>query len=534
MPADTAATARKRKSEALKTLKELNVITTVNEGKSMRTLSDALMAYATNGRKGQQQLTSAPTEKRLLKALAVIMADFAKDPTELVKECIREEMETTYERMRDMVKEKMEEIKVSTDGTRASMEGIAREVHNSTDPSANDLRPSYSSVVASKTLPANSNPTLYARRAIQGRQIVLKLDGTSEIMGLDKDLHEIKAIVQKTIVTLDGADTAGKVRSVVRDLKKAELMIELETNEVAAWLKREGRAEALAGQLGASVKERRYPVVAQFVPITYDPERDIPEMEETNHIQEGQILKARWIKPISRRSEHQRAAHLIIEFKSAEAANDVMVRGIRIHGAHLNVEKCRREPIRCLKCHRWGHIAKDCRSETDTCGTCGDGGHRTSECKHEQLKRRCISCNTEGHASWDRGCPTFRRKCAELNKRDIENALPYYPTTESWTWLPDPIDYRQLQTSIPVGHRKQDTQRGRKDEAKERRRNTTRESGGETAEQARTHSSDGGKGQPIGRSGSWGDSWPQEDPNSSPTPEERNTTGTSNPPPPSL
>ncbi|KAJ2935780.1 hypothetical protein H1R20_g1314, partial [Candolleomyces eurysporus] len=123
-------------------------------------------------------------------------------------------------------------------------------------------------------------------------------------MGLDKDYQEIKTIVQETITQMNGAELI-VVRSVVRDLKRAEMTIEISTNEGADWLKREDRATVMATQLGASLKEQRFPVIVQFTPVTFDPERDLPEMAETNSIAEDQLLNARWIKPIGRRNQHQ-------------------------------------------------------------------------------------------------------------------------------------------------------------------------------------------------------------------------------------
>ncbi|RXW13241.1 hypothetical protein EST38_g12612 [Candolleomyces aberdarensis] len=177
-------------------------------------------------------------------------------------------------------------------------------------------------------------------------------------MGLDKDYQEIKTMVQETIARMNGTELI-VVRSVVQDLKRAKMTIEISTNKGVDWLKREDRAAIMATQLGASLKERRFPVIVQFTLVTFDPERDLPEMAETNGIAEEQLLNARWIKPIGRRNQHQRAAHLILELKTAEAANDVIARGIIIHGARLYAIKCKREPIRCLKCHRhhplWDH-----------------------------------------------------------------------------------------------------------------------------------------------------------------------------------
>jgi len=94
------------------------------------------------------------------------------------------------------------------------------------------------------------------------------------------------------------------------------------------------------------------------------------------------------------------------------------------------------EPTRCLKCHKYGHIARTCEEKDKTCGTCGAKGHRTDACQ-EKSKTHCVSCKKDDNCSWDRSCPTFIKKCEEYNKKHPENTLPYFPSVEPWTWIPN-------------------------------------------------------------------------------------------------
>ncbi|KAF8816723.1 hypothetical protein BYT27DRAFT_7010626, partial [Phlegmacium glaucopus] len=99
--------------------------------------------------------------------------------------------------------------------------------------------------------------------------------------------------------------------------------------------------------------------------------------------------------------------------------------------------KHKKEPIRCLKCQGWNHVASECMSSTDICGTCGIRGHRTSSCDNSNATH-CRSCDADDHTSWFRDCPTFIRKCKEYNSKHPENDLPYYPSLEPWTWVAGP------------------------------------------------------------------------------------------------
>ena len=73
----------------------------------------------------------------------------------------------------------------------------------------------------------------------------------------------------------------------------------------------------------------------------------------------------------------------------------------------------------------------ECHANGDTCGTCGDN-HTTRECM-DSSKIFCVACKATDHASWDRECPEFQRKSAQIDKMHLEKALTYFPTDESWT-----------------------------------------------------------------------------------------------------
>ena len=132
----------------------------------------------------------------------------------------------------------------------------------------------------------------------------------------------------------------------------------------------------------------------------------------------------------------QTCGHLILTLQMAAAVNEVLAHGLLMCHKKVYAEKCKKEPIQCLKCHRWGHLARACSTAGDTCGTCAQK-HRTDTCTNKD-KPYCVPCGKLGHVSWDRGCLVFQNKCNEVNDRMEENSMPYFPMSEIWMQVQEP------------------------------------------------------------------------------------------------
>jgi hypothetical protein len=208
------------------------------------------------------------------------------------------------------------------------------------------------------------------------------------------------------------------------------------SKEAAEWLQNSSQAELTFTSYLAPdshIRLRQHNILVPKTPITLDPsnEAHLREIEEVNGLKEGSISKIRWVKPERRRNPSQHLAHAIFSLSSAEAANVCIRDGLFIHGIKSYPSKLKHEPMQCLKCKKWGHFANQCTASRDTCGTCG-GDHWTNACT-EPTKRYCVSCSAHSHASWDRRCPEFLRRCTQFDETHPENVLKYYPTDETWT-----------------------------------------------------------------------------------------------------
>ena len=277
------------------------------------------------------------------------------------------------------------------------------------------------------------DPKLRARQLSKARQILVEFADPQEKEEMRNT--SLTALMEGANKFLKDAiySTAATIVNAAK-LTHGGLLLEFNSHDVINQLDQEGIKDAFLAGLGPSahIRPRQYNVVVYFIPLTFnagDPD-DMREIENLNGLTAHSITATRWIKPPNRRSPHQLVAHAVFTFADPKSANQVIVEGITIRQKKLNAVKSKREPIRCLKCQQWGHLANSCIAMLDTCGTCGEN-HRTNLCNSPG--KYCTPCGVDGHTSWDRDRPTFNAKCGEMDTRTPENQLTYFPTDEPWT-----------------------------------------------------------------------------------------------------
>jgi len=236
---------------------------------------------------------------------------------------------------------------------------------------------------------------------------------------LAKSLTELVSKANKVIASIE--DTAKpkdiKVLAVLK-MRKQTLLLTLNSKEAVAWFRDPSVEITFTGTFleGSHIEERTYNIIVPRVPITFEPsdEKHLQEIEEINNLDKCAIARAKWIKPIKRRRADQTHAYTILSLASADCTNILIRDGLLICGTKSRPYKQKQEPVQCMKCRGWGHFATNCPASEDTCSTCG-GTHRTNNCDSRN-KLHCVSCKSDMHASWDRNCPEFIRRCGILQE----------------------------------------------------------------------------------------------------------------------
>ena len=281
---------------------------------------------------------------------------------------------------------------------------------------------------------------LAARNAVKQKQVLISIP-TDSPLAPGKTTHA--RLVEKINAALEAIkkeNSPDTIIKAVNQFRNGNTVLELTTEAAASFLREPATKQAFVTALDpeATIKDRAYTVIFQFVPLTFDPDRktNIINLEKENRWDEGTILSARWVKPPGRRTNDQQVAHLMATFKDPQSANNAIREGFTLNHQKLQAKKNKREPIRCAKCQHYGHVARECTARSDTCANCA-GAHCTSECQ-DKGKKHCVSCESDSHASWDRSCQEFKNRCGKLDERYIENTMPYFPTDEPWTHVSTP------------------------------------------------------------------------------------------------
>jgi hypothetical protein len=189
----------------------------------------------------------------------------------------------------------------------------------------------------------------------------------------------------------------------------------------------------------ARIRPRTFSIIFRFVPCKgqFDPSNSdhLRSIERENDLAEGSIASASWCKRPEKRSPNQATATLKVACSNAETANQLLTTRIRVEDHLVNIRKDLRIPIRCVKCQEYGHTQDACIG-IEKCANCSSEFHGSGECNRAP---KCVSCGEgSSHPSTSLTCPTFIRKSEALDERFPENTMPYFPTSESWTWATSP------------------------------------------------------------------------------------------------
>lgn len=258
---------------------------------------------------------------------------------------------------------------------------------------------------------------------------------------MNKRLHELDELH----APFDDTNPTTTIRG-VKSLERGAFRFDLDSPESATRFKTYATRSAdklLSTFLGstAAVKTKGYNVIFKFVPCrgSFDPKdrTHIDEIETDNGLSPGDITSSSWLKLIGNRASQQEFASLKVICSTPETANRLLCQRVFVRSHIVECHKDILEAIRCNKCQVYDHMRASCKG-TEKCANCASDSHVLAACPSTSTPK-CVSCGPNStHASKSRLCPKFLTKCAALDERLVENTMPYFPTSEPWTWATNP------------------------------------------------------------------------------------------------
>ena len=228
---------------------------------------------------------------------------------------------------------------------------------------------SYSQAVATPHSPhpqstppvTHSQLQIQNREQIKRRQVLIDFEKTEDLeLGImdEKTLHRKATDALNTCLAVSEHTGVVKLKAGTL-LRNGGLLLELNSDEAAGWLKSDRVIGTFLKELGSGVniKNRTYQVIVQFAPVSFDPMdgEHIRSFEENNNIASGSIAKMEWIKPVKNRKPDQKVATLRVFHRDAESANAILKHGAHVFSRRVKPRRPHKEPIRCLRCHKFGH-----------------------------------------------------------------------------------------------------------------------------------------------------------------------------------
>ncbi|KAF8546187.1 hypothetical protein OG21DRAFT_1384216, partial [Imleria badia] len=284
-------------------------------------------------------------------------------------------------------------------------------------------------------LPAQALLAL-ARAALQERQILIDPQRDHSLHSLDQSTPTIVKKLQAIFEEIKDDENANLTIKALTQLKNGGLIIEFDSTVSAAWLCQSDNKTKFLEKLEvpAEIRDRSYAVLVPFLPITapLDDPQWFCTIETENNLCEDSLVLAKWIKQKSWRSPNQGVVHALFTFSNPTAANSLLRDRLYICKEKLHPHKEKKDPLRCVHCQGWGHLARDCKAVHDTCAHCRHV-HQMDSCTDTNGKCYCVSFKSNSHASNNPKCQTYLAKCAELDAKHPENSMPYFPTDEPWT-----------------------------------------------------------------------------------------------------
>ncbi|KIO12103.1 hypothetical protein M404DRAFT_19940 [Pisolithus tinctorius Marx 270] len=171
-----------------------------------------------------------------------------------------------------------------------------------------------------------------AHAAIKERQILIELNGDHLLLNDTTKRETSVDLMKQAIDTVDCVDGTGLQLKSIAHLHNNCILLELNSQESAAWIKDMPCRTTFLEKIGGTVmiKDRQYSIVIPFLHVNTDLENPdtLHEMENENNILTSSISCIKWIKDSTKCSPTQKAAHALTFITTPGTANCLLRDGL--------------------------------------------------------------------------------------------------------------------------------------------------------------------------------------------------------------
>jgi len=336
--------------------------------------------------------------------------DERRQMLKVVHESNKKAAELATEILRSEIKEVLISTKVAQQSNVESLKKIAEEVKPASHEESlkqvvtETVKESISSMKEDLKAAVQA-PTSYAQVASAGKNIQSLFD-LSNRSNKKKEAYPLLAYPRN-----EGMSSAETIDTIMAKVNPKEMgikvsrygpinnggvVLELGTNE-----HRDKVMERLGRDLDVRLPKKRRPkVIIYDIPKNWTDQQLSEEVYEMNFREPGgadvEDFKANF-RPLFKTGprkvggKERSNTEWVVEV-SGNMLKQLLHKGRLYHGWETSKVKEHVIIVRCFKCQRFGHFAKDCKCEVDTCGHCAVEGHIVKDCPDLRKPPTCANC----------------------------------------------------------------------------------------------------------------------------------------------
>ncbi|KAL5257292.1 hypothetical protein ACHWQZ_G012276 [Mnemiopsis leidyi] len=200
--------------------------------------------------------------------------------------------------------------------------------------------------------------------------------------------------------------------------RRGTLLIELQTEEEAKAIVKQWNSECFSDNAEGTVNKTHATLLKDknCKGIMYDIDHEHSEDFIANEVKKSNLKMDVTIRRFMKGSK--KMSTVMITFGCKEDLDQALKYGVKVGNSPEDVHLYKPTPkvVQCFKCFKFDHTKVWCSKKKKSCRFCTQP-HEDEEClihkENDVSQFKCVNCNTNGHDSLSKECPTYKDKLAQ-------------------------------------------------------------------------------------------------------------------------